>query len=350
MSKPTYQELEARIATLEKQLEEKSEFETIFDNLSSGILLLSPDRVVKRANNRYCEIIGVTAKELISNSISFVHDNSESFKGFGDKVYPRIWQGETVAVELKTKNFKTNKEIFLGMLGKALDIEDHSKGSIWTIVDFTKEKQLELEKEKALKDFESIFNNSAVGIFLGKEQNHFARVNNKALEILGCTDLQDFADKGYNFFLSDDARDQFIKNILPDLLSGEACSREFQVRRKNGEVIWIKLFGKAINPDNLYEGTVWVLVNINERKLLEAEREKLVSELQSALNNIKTLKGLLPICAKCKKIRDDRGEWEHVEVYIKERSDTQFSHGICPSCAKEVYGNEDWFDEDDFKD
>jgi PAS domain S-box-containing protein len=350
MSKPTYEELEARVASLEKQLKEKSEFEIIFENLSAGVLLLSPDRVVKRANKRYCKIIGFDAKDLVGKSISFVHNNPEAFKEFGDKVYPKIWQGETVTVELKTKNFKTGEEIYLGMLGKALDVEDQSKGSIWTIDDFTKEKELELEKEKAFNDFESIFNNSAVGILLGKDPGHFARFNNKVLELLGYDETDNFSEDHPNIFYPSEARSEIFKESLSVMARGDSYAKEIQVKKKSGEIIWVKIYGRAVNADNVEEGTVWVIADINERKLLEIEREKLLADLQDAMKNIKTLKGLLPICAKCKKIRDDRGEWEHIESYIKERSDTQFSHGICPKCAKEVYGSEDWFNEEDFQD
>ena len=62
-----------------------------------------------------------------------------------------------------------------------------------------------------------------------------------------------------------------------------------------------------------------------------------VRELQLALKDIRTLSGFIPICAKCKKIRDDKGFWNQVEKYIQERSDAQFSHGICPECVESLY-------------
>jgi hypothetical protein len=67
------------------------------------------------------------------------------------------------------------------------------------------------------------------------------------------------------------------------------------------------------------------------------EQKKLIAELQEALASIKTLKGLLPICASCKKVRDDKGYWNQIEVYIRERSDAEFSHGLCPDCAQRYY-------------
>jgi DNA repair exonuclease SbcCD ATPase subunit len=61
------------------------------------------------------------------------------------------------------------------------------------------------------------------------------------------------------------------------------------------------------------------------------------AELQEALARIKTLTGLLPICSACKKIRNDQGNWEQIEVYIRDRSEADFSHGICPDCLKKLY-------------
>ncbi len=78
-------------------------------------------------------------------------------------------------------------------------------------------------------------------------------------------------------------------------------------------------------------------IDITDRKLAEEEREKLIFQAQEALNKVKTLSGLLPICASCKKIRNDKGYWEQIETYIANRSEAEFSHGICPECAKRLY-------------
>ena len=72
-------------------------------------------------------------------------------------------------------------------------------------------------------------------------------------------------------------------------------------------------------------------------KLYQEERERLVAELQEALARVKLLSGLLPICASCKKIRDDKGYWNQIESYIKEHSEAEFTHGICPECARKIY-------------
>lgn len=74
-----------------------------------------------------------------------------------------------------------------------------------------------------------------------------------------------------------------------------------------------------------------------ERKQTLVEREHLLAELRAALTEVKTLTGLIPICANCKKVRDDQGYWDQVESYISARTTASFSHGICPECAKKLY-------------
>jgi PAS domain S-box-containing protein len=78
-------------------------------------------------------------------------------------------------------------------------------------------------------------------------------------------------------------------------------------------------------------------IDISDRKQAARERETLIADLQQALHEVKTLSGLLPICASCKKIRDDKGYWNNLEMYISEHSGAEFSHGICPDCAQKLY-------------
>lgn len=72
-------------------------------------------------------------------------------------------------------------------------------------------------------------------------------------------------------------------------------------------------------------------------KMSRDNEKRLIKELQEALEQVKNLSGMLPICANCKKIRDDKGYWEQVEVFISEHSEAKFTHGICPECEKELF-------------
>ena len=109
-------------------------------------------------------------------------------------------------------------------------------------------------------------------------------------------------------------------------------------RRKDGSLFPVDISSTFIEFDER-EYLCGFARDIAERKQLEAARENLILELQEALAKVKTLSGLLPICAKCKKIRDDKGYWNQIEVYVREHSQAEFSHGICPECARILYSD-----------
>lgn len=88
---------------------------------------------------------------------------------------------------------------------------------------------------------------------------------------------------------------------------------------------------------------VHIVRDITETVKMRNERERFVQDLKRALIYIRTLKGLLPICSYCKKIRDYDGHWDMVESYIQSHSKVSFSHGICPDCSEKFFGNEDWY-------
>jgi len=116
-------------------------------------------------------------------------------------------------------------------------------------------------------------------------------------------------------------------------------NEETAYRTKEGNSIPVA-FSASIMRDT--EGNplaiICVAQDITKQKKEVEEREKLITDLQDAIANIKTLSGLIPICASCKKIRDDSGYWNKVESYISEHSEAEFTHSICPECAEKLYG------------
>ena len=92
--------------------------------------------------------------------------------------------------------------------------------------------------------------------------------------------------------------------------------------------------------------TVILFVVISWNRTLKKEiaaKKKLIRELEDAMAEIKTLKGIVPICSGCKKIRNDNGFWNHLEVFIEEHSEASFSHGLCPECEEKLYGGQKWY-------
>ncbi len=115
-------------------------------------------------------------------------------------------------------------------------------------------------------------------------------------------------------------------------------SQEFVVENKEGKSFVVEVSASNVTSSSgELAGRMASFFDITKRKEIEADREKLIIKLQDALKKIKTLRGIIPICAACKKIRDDKGYWNQIEIYLREHSEADFSHGICPECVKKLY-------------
>ncbi len=143
------------------------------------------------------------------------------------------------------------------------------------------------------------------------------------------------------------------KGKLNERRTRERRTSSFEVRLVTKDQISVPFEIFSVSAEGLYSaenptqdtfmGTQGIARDITKRKLAEEEREKMITDLQDALENIKTLSGLVPICAACKKIRDDKGYWNQIESYIQKHSNAEFSHGMCPDCSDNLYGNQEWY-------
>ncbi len=126
--------------------------------------------------------------------------------------------------------------------------------------------------------------------------------------------------------------------ILARLARGERVKHFETVRvSKEGRHFDVSL---TLSPVRNAEGTIIgvskIIRDISELKRSRGEREQLITRLQAALDAVRTLSGLLPVCAWCKKVRDDRGYWEEVTTFLARREGVELTHGICPDCSREV--------------
>lgn len=130
-----------------------------------------------------------------------------------------------------------------------------------------------------------------------------------------------------------------MQGILNAITRGTRVNR-FQTKRlrKDGKVIDVSL---TISPIKDAHGTLTgassIVSDITEALAAESERKRLINELQEALAEVKTLRGILPICMGCKQIRNEEGAWTQLEIYISEHTDAKFSHGLCVPCAQSMY-------------
>lgn len=125
-------------------------------------------------------------------------------------------------------------------------------------------------------------------------------------------------------------------------LTGETVTYEREVEIGKQRRWFILTHNPVLSETGQVVGVCYNALDITPRRQVEAERERLITELQAALGQVKTLSGLLPICSSCKMIRDDQGYWHQVEAYIGAHTGVDFSHSICPDCRVKLYPKEQY--------
>ncbi|WP_304511849.1 cache domain-containing protein [Desulfobacula sp.] len=205
-------------------------------------------------------------------------------------------------------------------------------------------KKAELEQKLSLSRLKATLESTTDGILVVNRNGEttafndlFAKMWNIPADILESHD----DDKALAYVLDQlKTPDEFIKKVKKLYADPDAKSFD-TVHFKNGRIM--ERYSQPQKLDEQIIGRVWSFRDVTERILARKKRESLIIDLQNALAEVKTLKGILPICSQCKQIRDDKGYWNKIETYIKNHSAAEFSHGLCPECSDKLYGDEDWY-------
>lgn len=191
-------------------------------------------------------------------------------------------------------------------------------------------------------------------IFLKDRDSRFITTNGFQLKLLGIASHKDIIGKSDFDFFPRKTAEKFYRDEQKIIRTGKPMiNHEEHTISADGKERWflttkvpLYFYNGAFSgvPDKKGKtkttkdiaGVVGLSRDITALKKLEKEREKLIFDLKLAIDKIKTLHGLIPICCSCKKIRDDKGYWQQIEMYMHEHADAEFSHGYCPECAKKA--------------
>ncbi|MBN1797657.1 MAG: PAS domain S-box protein [Spirochaetales bacterium] len=171
-------------------------------------------------------------------------------------------------------------------------------------------------------------------VYLMEPSARFVYVNNAACNALGYSRVELLGMTVHN--IDPNLPRQVWINHWQDLKNRGSFIIESAHRTKSGTVFPVEIRINYL----AFEGKEYNIAfarDITSRKKSAQDRERLLKKLEKTLNKVKTLSGLLPICAKCKRIRDKHGKWHQIEVYVHNHSKADFSHGLCPQCAKQLY-------------
>lgn len=202
----------------------------------------------------------------------------------------------------------------------------------------------ELAKQLAEKDkfFNNVLNLIPDLIFVKDDQHRWVHVNDAFCRALGHSREELIGKTDYDFHPREEA-DIFWEKDNHVLETETANVNEEVYTDAAGELRTIITKKNLFKDENGNKFIVGICEDITERKRAEQDREKLIEELQEAVAKVRTLSGLLPICASCRKVRDDKGYWRQIESYIRTHTDADFSHGLCPECLDKLYGDQEWY-------
>ena len=316
-----------------KESEEK--YGALIANMMDGLLQTSPDGRVFSANQAACEMLGMTEDEIIGGGRGAVVDADD----------PRLY----AAMEERARTGKFKGELnFKRKDGSIFPVElssslytDKSGNRRTSMVfrDVTARKQVEDALRETERQYRELIQKAPAAILeFDYRSQCFTTVNEAMCHMTGYCREDLLAFSPLDLIEKQDWP-RFLNNMV-NRLSGVEVERniEYKIRKKDGRIIDAILDVEVIADGGGKPGSAMVVgYDVTARKQAEEEREKLIVSLEKALAEVKTLRGFIPICANCKKIRDDEGFWHKIESYIQERSDVQFSHGICPECIKELY-------------
>jgi PAS domain S-box-containing protein len=185
--------------------------------------------------------------------------------------------------------------------------------------------------------YRSVVESTDDSVYLLDRSSRYLYMNRKHKARMGFSG-DEYIGRPYGDFHSSEDTKELFREIDEVFETDEPAQREHRSLRDE------KYFLRTLSPVKGHDGKI-LAVNVVSKEItglkqMEREREKLIGELREALAKIKTLKGLIPICAWCKKVRDDKGYWNEIEAYVREHSDADFTHGICPECLKDLMDKE----------
>ncbi|MFH1845162.1 MAG: PAS domain S-box protein [bacterium] len=317
----------------EDSLKESERFlEAMFDAIQDGVSVLDRDLTIVRINETMKGWFPDQQNIVGRKCYDVIHGRNEPCE-----TCPAVRAMKTGKLEVDEVPFTQEdgtpgvRELFANPM-----IDD--SGQITAVVEFVRDISKRKKSEAFLQDREQLYrslfeNNRSVMLLIEPDTGALFDANPSACSFYGYprAELTGMKITDINILSPEEVHKEMARART------EARTHfNFRHRLADGSVRDVEVYSGPINVGGR-DLLCSVIHDISERKIAEREREQLIGDLQQAMSEVKTLRGFIPICSSCKKIRDDKGYWNQIEAYLLDHSEAKFSHGICPDCMKELY-------------
>ena len=321
------------------------EWQTTFDTTSDAIFLLDADMRIHRANKKAERLFDCPGGLIGRHCWEIVHGTEKPIPECPNMKAMQNFCRETTELQIGENWFRVAVDPILNNNGQYT-------GGVHVITDITELKLFTEKLKKNEKRYKFLAENMADIVWTLDMDLNATYVSPSVKKVLGFTPEERKQQKLEEVVTPDSLERisaRFLEELKRDEEPGIDPDRtiviDVEYYHRNGSIVWMENIVKAIRNENGdMIGTYGSSRDITERK---AAQEALMLEkkkLEKALSEIKKLSGLLPICASCKNIRDDKGYWNQIESYIGDHSEAEFSHSICPDCAKKLYPDLDIYE------
>lgn len=262
-------------ASLQRALREQ---QTLLDSAGVGIVFLR-QRCVVRCNQRYAEIFGYDhPEELNELTTETFYPSREAFRDLGRDAYPVLAQGETYRVERPLR--RRDGTLFWGSLtGRLINPQDTSEGSIWIVDDIDAQRRAQAALDAAVREKQLLFDSAMVGIVFIRDRR-LTRCNHHFEQMLGYQPGELAGCSSRQWYASDAAWHEAGARCYPQLAAGHSYEGELELCRKDGTPVICEVRSKAIDPANPSQGSIWITMDITERKEAQAVLARTHEELE----------------------------------------------------------------------
>jgi PAS domain S-box-containing protein len=310
----------------------RAHLSSVIQSSMDVIIAADNEQRITTFNEAAEKTFGYTAAEVMGQPVSLLwHDPVEGAKGYAALLREGRWSGEV-------RNRRKSGEAFPGLLAASVvrDGSGRIVGTMGVSRDITEVKKQDAILRESEERFRRAFDDAPIGMALVSRSGRWLKANRALCQIIGYAE-SDLLKTDFQSITHPDDLEKDLE-LVQRVIDGRIASYQMEkrYRHKQGDLVTVMLSVSVVRNEAgspLY--FISQVENITERKQHDAEREKLINELQEAFASVKTLSGLIPICAWCKQVRDDKGYWQEVEQYVAKRTPASFTHGVCPTCSKE---------------